>query len=73
MMQERYGIADIRGLAGFEVQKRISGLEHPSTLSSIVNLALTYWNQGRWDEAEKLEVQVTETRKRVLKEKCGFP
>jgi hypothetical protein len=31
-----------------------------------VNLASTYWNQGRWKEAEDLEVQVIETRKRVL-------
>ena len=32
------------------------------------NLAATYWNQGRWYEAEKLDVQVMETRKRVIKE-----
>ncbi len=34
----------------------------------MANLASTYWNQGRWDEAEKLEVQVMETTKRVLGE-----
>ncbi|SPJ81929.1 related to kinesin light chain 1 [Fusarium torulosum] len=27
------------------------------------NLALTYWNQGRWEEAEKLQVRVMEIRK----------
>ncbi|KAF5122585.1 Kinesin light chain [Metarhizium anisopliae] len=27
------------------------------------NLALTFWKQGRWEEAEKLEVQVMKTRK----------
>jgi hypothetical protein len=32
----------------------------------MANLALTYRNQGRWKEAEALEVQVMETRKRVL-------
>jgi hypothetical protein len=32
------------------------------------NLASTYRNQGRWKEAEDLEVQVMETRKRVLGE-----
>ena len=32
------------------------------------NLASTYRNQGRWKEAESLEVQVMETRKRVLGE-----
>ena len=34
----------------------------------MANLAATYRNQGRWDEAEKLDVQVMKTRKRVLKE-----
>ncbi|KAK3619212.1 hypothetical protein LTR56_024172 [Elasticomyces elasticus] len=32
------------------------------------NLALTYWSQGRWQEAEKLAVEVVETRKQVLGE-----
>ena len=32
------------------------------------NLASTFWNQGRWKEAEELDVQVMETRKRVLGE-----
>ena len=42
------------------------GQEHPSTLTSMANLASTYRNQGRWKEAEELDVQVMETRKRVL-------
>ena len=32
----------------------------------MANLASTYWNQGRWEEAEELEVQVMETSKRML-------
>ncbi|KAH8598603.1 hypothetical protein B0O99DRAFT_505943 [Bisporella sp. PMI_857] len=32
----------------------------------MANLASTYRNQGRWNEAEDLDVQVIETRKRVL-------
>ncbi|KAF6782180.1 TPR domain-containing protein, partial [Colletotrichum musicola] len=32
------------------------------------NLALTYRNQGRWKEAEELEVRVMETRNTVLGE-----
>ena len=40
--------------------------EHPSTLSSIANLASTYWSQGRWKKAEEIEVQVIETRRRIL-------
>ena len=34
----------------------------------MANLASTFWNQGRWKEAEELFVQVMETRKRVLRE-----
>jgi Tetratricopeptide repeat len=44
------------------------GEEHPDTLASMANLASTYRNQGRWKEAKELEVQVIETRKRVLGE-----
>ncbi|KAJ5471525.1 hypothetical protein N7530_008882 [Penicillium desertorum] len=32
----------------------------------MANLASTFWNQGQWEESEKLEVQVLETRKRRL-------
>jgi tetratricopeptide (TPR) repeat protein len=41
----------------------ILGSDHPDTLSSMNNLASTYWNQGRWDEAEKLHIQVLEMGK----------
>ncbi|KIM93182.1 hypothetical protein OIDMADRAFT_138250 [Oidiodendron maius Zn] len=56
--------------------KRELGIEHPSTLTIMNNLASTYQsqanlatifrNQGRWKEAEDLEVQVMEIRKKVL-------
>ena len=49
-----------------ETSSRVLGNEHPSTLTSMANLASTYWNQGRWKEAEELEIQVIEIRKRVL-------
>ncbi|KAF8241213.1 hypothetical protein K440DRAFT_592033, partial [Wilcoxina mikolae CBS 423.85] len=44
------------------VTARISllGQEHTDTLSSMNNLASTYRNQGRWKEAEELDVQVVE-------------
>jgi len=48
--------------------KRVFGEKHPGTLISMANLALTYSNQGRRKEAEELEVQMMETRKRVLGE-----
>jgi hypothetical protein len=38
----------------------------PDTLTSIANLASTYRNQGRWEEAEQLDVQVMETSKKKL-------
>ena len=33
-------------------RKTVFGPEHPSTLTSMANLASTYRNQGRWTEAE---------------------
>jgi Tetratricopeptide repeat len=49
-----------------ETRKAILGPEHPDTLTSMANLASTYQNQGRWVEAEKLQVQVMEIRRTVL-------
>jgi tetratricopeptide (TPR) repeat protein len=49
-----------------QITKRVLGDEHPSTLTSMGNLALTYESQGRWKDAEELQVQVMQTRKRVL-------
>jgi tetratricopeptide (TPR) repeat protein len=49
-----------------ETRKRVLGSDHPDTLTSMANLALTYRNQGRWKEAEELGVHVIETRKRAL-------
>jgi Tetratricopeptide repeat len=42
----------------FAEQGQLLRQEHPSTLTSRANLASAYWNQGRWKEAEELEVQV---------------
>ena len=50
-----------------ETRKRVLGQEHPDTLTSMANLTSTYGYQGRWKEAEELQVQVVEARKRVLK------
>ena len=49
-----------------EIWKTVLGPEHPNTLTNMGNLTLTYWNQGQWTEAEKLDMQVIETRKTVL-------
>ena len=39
-----------------ETKKRVSGAEHPSILIAIANLAKTYWNQGRYTEAEAVQI-----------------
>jgi tetratricopeptide (TPR) repeat protein len=64
----RYNEAEELFVQVMETFKRVLGEEHPSTMSSMANLASTYRNQGRWKEAKELEMQVMETRKRVLGE-----
>ena len=44
--------------------KKILSAEYPNTLISIANLASTYRNQGRWKEAEKLQIQILDTKKK---------
>jgi hypothetical protein len=51
-----------------ETSSRVLGAEHPDMLTSMANLASTFWNQGQWKEAEELQVRLVETRKRVLGE-----
>jgi Ankyrin repeats (3 copies)/Tetratricopeptide repeat/Ankyrin repeats (many copies) len=50
------------------VIRLLLGRKYPSTLTSMANLASTYRNQGRWMEAENLDIQVMETSLRVLGE-----
>ncbi|KAK5947991.1 hypothetical protein OHC33_010975 [Knufia fluminis] len=55
--------ADVNAQGGHKTKL---GADHPSMLSSMADLASTYSNQGRWEEAEQLEVQVLEARKTKL-------
>ena len=64
--QGRWPEAEELEVQVLETSKRMLGVEHPSTLTRMANLALTYRNQGRWTEAEKLGVDVLETSTRVL-------
>ncbi|KAI9652559.1 MAG: hypothetical protein M1821_008366 [Bathelium mastoideum] len=64
----KYNEAEIAYKEVIKARKEVLGEEHPSTLTSMANLASTYRNQGRWKEAEELEVRVMETRVRVLGE-----
>ncbi|KAL2859770.1 purine and uridine phosphorylase [Aspergillus lucknowensis] len=50
-------LASMHNLAVMEIQKQVLGPEYPGTLASMHNLAVTYQKQGRWKEAEKLQVQ----------------
>ena len=49
-----------------DMRKKLLGPEHPHTLLSMGSLASTYRNQGRWNEAEQLELQVMDIRKKLL-------
>ena len=64
--RERWTEAEELEVQVMEKSLKVLGQEHPNTLTSMTNLASTYWSQGRWVEAEELEVQVMEIRKRVL-------
>ncbi|KAJ5609693.1 hypothetical protein N7528_010260 [Penicillium herquei] len=59
--QGRLKEAEVLGLQLMETRKRVLGLEHSDTLTSMKNLALTYCSQGRLREAEMLERRVMET------------
>jgi hypothetical protein len=49
-----------------QTRKTKLSYDHPDTLSSIANLASTFWKQGRWEEPEQLDVQAMETRETKL-------
>ncbi|KAL8939769.1 MAG: hypothetical protein Q9211_002587 [Gyalolechia sp. 1 TL-2023] len=49
-------------------QRRSSVCSMTSEKEGIAEFALAFWEAGRWKEAEELEVQVLETKKRVLGE-----
>jgi len=51
-----------------EASSRLLGGEHPNTLTTMVQLASTYRFQGRWREAEELQVNVMEVRSKLLGE-----
>jgi Tetratricopeptide repeat len=59
-----------------DMRKKLLGAEHPDTLTSMANLASTYWKQGRWNEAEQLQVQVmdmmTKLRCRASSHPCQY-
>ena len=61
-----FGISEALRTRIRDQTEKTSGINHPSTLASMANLASTYRNQGRWKEVTELRVKVMETRKRVF-------
>jgi tetratricopeptide (TPR) repeat protein len=49
-----------------EIQRRVSGPEHPDTLTSMDNLANIYEDEGKYTQAETLHSQTLEIKRRVL-------
>jgi hypothetical protein len=49
-----------------ELCKEVLGPKHPDTIRAMANLAATWWQQGRSNEAEPLQVEVLELYKEVL-------
>ena len=54
------------GMQVLDARNRILGLEHPSTIRAMGNLAVTYKHLGKYTRAEKLEMQVLDARNKIL-------
>ncbi|KAJ5917547.1 hypothetical protein N7466_011101 [Penicillium verhagenii] len=65
---QRGNIADTRDMAARSREERtiLLGEEHEDVLNSTGMLATAYWLDGRWEEAEQLDVQVIKTSKTKL-------
>ncbi|KAJ5369967.1 uncharacterized protein N7496_006059 [Penicillium cataractarum] len=63
-------IADVKEMAEKSRRQRmiLFGDDHEDVVDSTAMLATAYWREGRWEEAEKLQVQVIEIRKTKLGE-----
>jgi hypothetical protein len=46
------------------LREKMLGPEHPNTLTSMANLAKTYSDQGKYGEAEELDLKVLDLRKK---------
>ena len=49
-----------------DMRKKLLGVNHPDTLTSMGDLASTYYRQGKLNEAEQLGLQVLDMRKKLL-------
>ena len=55
-LQGKYEEAEVIHRETLDVKTRVLGPELPDTLTSMANLVSTYRNQGRWKEAEELDL-----------------
>ena len=55
-----------RALDGYE---KVLGKEHPSTLTSVSNLASVLTNQGKYEEAEAMNQRAPDGKEKVLGKK----
>lgn len=68
----KWSHAERLSLEAYEIQNKLWGEDHPSTLKSMADLASIYKNQGRWDEAEDLSIQAVTTLRMVLGEEHPY-
>ncbi|KAF2690213.1 hypothetical protein K458DRAFT_383343 [Lentithecium fluviatile CBS 122367] len=62
----RYHSAESAYRKVLERNESILGKEHPDTLASMNNVAVTLNDQGKHSDAEKMKKEVLEKRKRIL-------
>ena len=62
----QYSAAETVDRQAFLIQKKVLGVEHPSTLTSMNNLALVLDRQGKYSEAETMHRQTLAMREKVF-------
>ena len=71
ILEGRYDEAESMYQETLETRRRTLGAEHPDTLTSLNNLAASYYSQGRYDKAESMFRETLEIRRRTLGANAG--
>ena len=66
LYESKYAQAEMRYSQILEIDRRVSGPDHPDTLMAMNNLAIVYLDQGKYAQAEALHTQTLEIERRVL-------
>jgi tetratricopeptide (TPR) repeat protein len=64
--QGKYEAAEEMQRRALELDRKVLGLEHPTTLLSMNNLAGVLGDQGKYEAAEEMRRQELELREKVL-------